>query len=198
MPAEHLFAITATLGFKSVTQTFVVKAAAVVEEVATEVAAADAGTTSVTVDAPLSPIRGAGILLPEGALSIDTVLSIGQIQQGTAVPGAAQTNAGDNDNGTSAVVSFGPSGTQFSEPVTLALPLGNIVASGPIGAESVASKVQAWTMDDDSVWKRLPVSHVDTEAGVAIVKTHHFSQFTAFVGEETLLAPSLLWWLGLR
>ncbi|HEX6245361.1 MAG TPA: hypothetical protein VFZ61_30775, partial [Polyangiales bacterium] len=79
--------------------------------------------------------------------------------------------------GATRAVQFGPSGTVFSEPALITLPL-------PEGEIENPQRVGAFVYDPQGRWVRVPVVAVDAEKGVVHAKAKHFSLYAA--GESAL------------
>lgn len=116
---EYNFEVTAALGEEFVSQAFKIYVPGVELEVTGQV---DPESVSViTVDAPLSSLRGTGIIVPEGAMTSGDSITISSVTQ--EVPLAASTALNQEGQETEVtVVDFGPSGTVFAEPVSLVIP----------------------------------------------------------------------------
>ena len=71
------------------------------------------GNKVVSVDSPLSAIQGTSVLVPEGAIEGQTkTLTIAEVENAAPITGVTGGK----------VVQLGPSGTVFSEPVSVTLP----------------------------------------------------------------------------
>ena len=77
---------------------------------------------SISVDAPLSPIRGSGLAIPPGALTGTEPLqvSVSAVENAPVPSSMAQAGVAAHDV---RVVDFGPSGLTFQQPVTVFVPV---------------------------------------------------------------------------
>lgn len=115
-----------------------------------------------------SPLLGAGVDIPSGALPASTVITIGEVDA-PAFP--------SNLIGIGAPVHFGPEGLQFAQPVTLILPykqedLDNAGISDPsqLDVYTFNTTTQAWE-------KVLGSKTVDPNNHVVMIAVDHFSIF---------------------
>lgn len=115
-----------------------------------------------------SPLLGAGVDIPVGALSANTVITIGEVDA-PAFP--------SNLIGIGAPVHFGPEGLQFAQPVTLILPykqadLDNAGISDP-------NQLDVYTFNTTTqAWEKVPgLKTVDTNNRVIMIAVNHFSIF---------------------
>ncbi|MGD8863495.1 MAG: MopE-related protein, partial [Myxococcales bacterium] len=177
---SHPFSLRATLDRAEVVQRFVVHAARVDVEAERDLSADETATMQLAVSSPLSPAEGTALLVPPGALDQQATLSIGSTQSAAPLPAAGQAP------GAPKVVGLGPSGTVFRRPVTVMLPLGE---NDVLSLQDGDAVPQAWTLGKSGRWEALPLDFIDLEAGRAVVRTAHFSQFTAFAAPALLEAP---------
>jgi hypothetical protein len=127
-----------------------------------------AGGGVVQVSDTSSPFLNAGVVIPAGALSANTVISIGEVD---APPFPS------NLIGIGAPLHFGPEGLQFAEPVTLILPykqedLDNAGISDPnqLDVYTFNTTTQAWEQVQGA-------KRVDTTNRVVMIDVNHFSIF---------------------
>ena len=143
------FSVTVALDIEVVTQSFQVHLSEVVIQTEAVVDTSTTGTATVAVTEPLSPINGAGIIIPEGAVPDGTNITIGAVDSPAPIPAidvhgidvhgidvhgidvhgidvhGIDVHGSEVEGGSQslAVVDFGPSGTVFAEPVSILLPL---------------------------------------------------------------------------
>ena len=158
--------LTASLAGTSVAQPFTVRVAT------TSVASHgtfdpnDPAGATVSVQAPLSPIKGAALVVPQGALSQGTALTVSSVS-GLAAPPSLPMGT---NPAMLQPVEFGPAGATFSQPVRLVLPFAPGLLTG--GGASVL------TLDTASGrWVPVEVERVDAVNGVVVARTTHFSTY---------------------
>jgi hypothetical protein len=182
----HDFAVKATLHGGTAEQRFRVAVTKRAEAAREEVKASAQGTSVVEVRSPISPIQGAAVLVPKGALPQGAVLQISEVSGLPPLP-AAQVLMGGM--AAAAAVDFGPSGLVFQKPVRLTLPLSDAVVEK---AKGDRSQIQAWTLNSSQgIWERLPVVDVNMKSQIAVVETVHFSDFAAIAAPAFLTRPKV-------
>ncbi|MDD9965416.1 MAG: MopE-related protein, partial [Myxococcales bacterium] len=121
-------------------------------------------TGQVVVSAPTSAIRGAGVNFPAGALASETTVSVSELTKAPSFP---------NGRGSLRAVDFGPSGTLFKVPATVALPFDT-------GQLADISRLGAYTYNGETGrWESLPVVSIDEAAGLMYARASHFSIYAA-------------------
>ena len=119
-----------------------------------------------------SPLLGAGVDIPAGALSAYTVITIGEVNA-PAFP--------SNLIGIGAPVHFGPEGLQFARPVTLILPYrqADLDIAGDNGFMSDPNQLDVYTFNTTTqAWEKVPgPKTVDTNNRVVMIDVNHFSIF---------------------
>ena len=109
---------------------------------------------------------GAAINVPAGALTAPTLISIRS---------ASPEVLADPDTGAGPTVEFLPSGLQFSQPVTVTVPID--VTSLPV--QTTADDITVLVVESDGSSQEVIPTTVDLDAGVCTVPTSSFSRFTA-------------------
>jgi hypothetical protein len=165
---KHEIVLSAKVGGHELSQTGEITVAVADERAAAEIDESVGGSLIVT--APKSRVAGAGVYARPASLKQATRLTISEVDEAPAM-GIAKNNA--------RAVKFGPSGTVFSEPALITLPLSDETTV------TNKSRVGAFVYDAKGRWVRVPVVEVDTEKGVVFAKAKHFSLYAA---AETKLA----------
>jgi hypothetical protein len=132
------------------------------------------GTVSVTDAA--SPIFGTAVVIPAGALSSPTTITISQVTGATDLPSDVL------------VVDLGPTGTVFSAPVSVTIKYGSqYLATNGISDPATLKVV---SMDSGAARETLKTTSQDTGGRTVTAETTHFSSF-AVVGftNATLSGP---------
>ncbi len=125
---------------------------------------------TVSVSSSDSPVAGASVRIPSGALAEPTVIEVR--------PGPA----GDPDDGLrGTIVEMLPAGTQFAEPVEITIPYDPSLPRTPtkvfyLDETGVAD-------EDEPVWRELP-TRPDPSGNRLIAETTHFTKFAA--GEDDI------------
>ncbi|MHC4820711.1 MAG: hypothetical protein ACYTDX_03205 [Planctomycetota bacterium] len=137
--------------------------------VSRNISADDGGT--VAVENEESPIAGATVQVPEGALDEDTTITV------TSITSPPAPGEGENQLAGPAI-DLQPSGLMFNEPVTVTVPYDP--DSLPVGADPETDLRILLLEDDGSFLELTPVS-VDTINRVAQVLVSGFSTCVAYV-----------------
>ena len=174
-PGDYEFVVKADADGEAATQTFSLRVSKVTAQVSQQIEADAQGSAVLTVDSPLSAVQGSGVIVPEGALRENAVLQIGSVESPSLPPALEGTR--------SKVVDFGPSGTAFSKPVRVVLPISQGAAEA---IASGAAKPEAWTKGVSGIWESLKVAHADPDARTLVVEASHFSQFLGDARPETM------------
>jgi hypothetical protein len=120
------------------------------------------GGAIVQITTQSSPINGAYVDIPEGAISSNTTITIRQAPANIKAP----------TDTTAIVIQFEPKGLQFNSEVKIGLPY-NPTNQDP-------SKLKAFYYDPDSaIVKELIIESFDTDKKIVIAYTNHFSKFYA-------------------
>jgi hypothetical protein len=168
------FTVHADLNGESAEQQFRVQVAVIKLEASQAVDPANPNGGTVSVDAPLSPVRGSAIAIQPGALppGNPVTLTISSVQNLPAPPLAGLAGLGASDL---TPVEFGPSGTAFAKPVSLYLPLPQtVLAKGnPV--------VQTFDYATNR-WSAVPVLSIDATGGVIVASAPHFTPFVTLSG----------------
>src|ERR1035437_7466150 len=132
----------------------------------TPVGTAIGSPSSATIDASGGSVRSTDgrldVIIPAGALSTATVLSIQPVTN--EAPGGAGVG-----------FSLTPNGQQFSQPVTLRFHYGDSDRAGTdINALAIA------TQKDDRIWYAFNTTTLDSAAGTLSGSTTHFSGYSLF------------------
>ena len=165
----HKFSLRATAGGQTVLQQFSVLVGLPRPQRTAVVDPNDSTTTTITVDAPLSPIRGAGLQIDPGSVvAADNVsISISSLDNPPVPPLARIAGVPDSILTT---IELGPSGTAFRKPVRVQLPASSELLKH--------GKVAVVTMDPTTgAWERVKVLAVDETQGVVTAEIQHFSTY---------------------
>lgn len=108
----------------------------------------------------------AGLVLPDGALTETTSLSV---SPSPALPVQVGVLPGS-------IYQFGPEGTQFAEPVTMTIKYDR--AAIPAGYSEASLRLFTFNADAGS-WQQVPGSFVDMRQGTVSGKVVHFSVYAA-------------------
>jgi hypothetical protein len=167
----HDFVLKASAGELTAEQRFTVTVAEL-EVAASETVLPDSPLpVNLSVDAPLSPIRGSGMVIPPGALSgsAPLQLSVSAVENAPVPPSLALAGAAAGDV---RVVDFGPSGLTFQQPVTVFVPVSD--------AALARGDLELQTFDfATSSWVGLPITSVDPVNKVVSAQVYHFSLYAA-------------------
>lgn len=106
-----------------------------------------------------SPIKGAYVDIPEGALSSNTNITI------SLAPSSIQYLS----DTTSIIIRFEPDGLIFNKPVTIGIPYKNVQSTSDLKAY--------YYVPDENILENLPLKSVDTNNKLGILETIHFSNF---------------------
>ncbi len=125
---------------------------------------------------------GSGVTIPQGAASSGLDVTVAQAPAPDPVEQHRRDQAAAQRQLVAAAlpVQFGPEGTQFAKPVTLALPYDP--ASLPAGASAEDLAVYYWNPGLGD-WQPMP-SLVDARASVVRAQTTHFSLYQVMVGPK--------------
>lgn len=139
--------------------------------------AANVGTSggSINVSDSSLPITGSSVVVPQGALTADTVITI---TQDNTIPAMASnySNAGP-------AVDFGPSGLTFSSAVTIAIPYNS-------GSDVAKLKLMSFSGDQ---WIEIPMTDIDTGRKLIYAQVSHFSTYQAAEGAGDPGDPVFNW-----
>ena len=126
-------------------------------------------STTVTVDAPLSPIRGAAVQLEPGSLGggEQVALSISSLDDAPVPPVARLGRVPAEEL---KPVEFGPAGTAFLKPARAQLPVSPMVLKR--GRPAVVTINPA-----TGAWERVKLLKVDEEQGLVTAEIKHFSTY---------------------
>jgi hypothetical protein len=163
------FKISAVVGGNTVTQEFEVTAATTVVQGSAHVDPHNPNGASIVVDAPLSPARGAALQIEPGSLPPGNPVTVTiSSMQHAPTPPAAQI-AGMNPNDLQPV-ELGPTGTAFTAPARLQLPIPKGLMKFP------ALALQTYDYETGH-WKKVKLLNVDKDAGVITAEVQHFSTY---------------------
>jgi hypothetical protein len=138
-------------------------------EVSQEVLASASETVTVSVDDVDSPIDGAAVRIPPGALVEDATITIGVVTNPPALPGDTKALG--------FVIDFGPDGIVFNTWVTILIPYTQDDLD-EAGVED-PSELEVFTYDATTLeWEKLIVEGVDVDNQRLIVRKDSFSMFT--------------------
>ena len=198
------FTIQASANDQTDSQTFTVTVSA--PTIASQSAVSPTQGGSVTVDAPLSPINGAAVVIPPGALPglfQDCCQNESLVGKRAGKPVSHAERFGVSSFGATNVtisslanppvppsarlagltgadlkaIDLGPSGTVFSQPVQLYVPVSAAVAA-KVAATGKPPLVQ-WFDPASGNWANVTVVSYDPVAMVAVASVTHFSLFVA-------------------
>jgi hypothetical protein len=167
---KHSVTLKTKVNGYELTQSGEITVAVAEERAAVDVDESSGGSAIVT--APKSRVAGASVAAKAKSLKDSTRLTISEVD---TAPSMGISKAGPR------AVQFGPSGTVFSEPALITLPLGD-------EGVKTKSRVGAFVYDTKGRWVRVPVVSVDTDKGVVHAKAKHFSLYAA---AETKLGLSV-------
>lgn len=119
-----------------------------------------------------SPIYGAKIEIPEGALEEQKVITIAKTTKNAPAP--KSFNAGE-------YINFGPNETNFNEYVTCTIPYKDYDNDGILdGTDILETNLSVYTYTRTSKsWDKVPVINQDLSNNLLVFKTNHFSQYVA-------------------
>ncbi len=126
--------------------------------------------TSITVDAPLSPIRGAGVQIEPGSLigTEELTVSISAVENAPLPPSAVVRGV---PLGNLKPVELGPSGTAFRKAARVQLPY----SADLLG---VGEQPEVLTIDPVSgAWEKVKILEVDREQNIVTAEIEHFSTY---------------------
>ncbi len=150
-------------GEAEVSQSFVLSVLGV-DRLAGEEVGAEGGTVGVSSEE--EGLRGAGVVVPAGALSGEAHIEVGALSDSLEVPGV-------ETGSTSTALVLGPSGTTFGQPAVVHLPYGR-------GLDGSAGALEAFVLDESTgVWGSARVVGRDSEGRVLMVEAPHFSVYVA-------------------
>ena len=135
-------------------------------------------TKTVEVTDANSPINGVCVEIPQGALTDDCTITLGQVINPPALPA--------NTKAIGRVIEFGPWGITFAIPVSIMIPytqadLDNAGVSDP-------AQLEVFTYHTSTLsWEKIPVDSVDYGNGFLICEVDHFSMYTT--GKSVTLQP---------
>ncbi len=163
------FTVAATIDGETARQTFTVTAAASVMQAQAMVDPADPNGSTIAVDAPLSPMRGAAVQVEPGALAPGAPIgmTISSMEHAPVPPMAAAAGVSPSDL---RPVELGPSGLAFRKPTRIQLPISAaVLAKGnPV--------VQTYDYPSGQ-WRRVKLLFVDRQNGIAVAEAQHFSTY---------------------
>ena len=115
---------------------------------------------TVKIEDPSSPINGASIVIPEGALSNNTTISIVPAPESVNFPG----------DSTLQLIAFQPEGLEFEKPVQITLPFN--------GEDMQKARVYYYDEGNDIV-SEMPLINTNQANKQVVFETNHFSYYTA-------------------
>lgn len=115
---------------------------------------------TVKIDDASSPINGASIVIPSGALSSNTTISIVLASDDVNFPG----------DSTLQLIAFEPTGLEFEKPVQITLPFN--------GEDMQKARVYYYD-DDKDIVSEMPLINTNQANKQVIFETNHFSYYTA-------------------
>jgi alpha-tubulin suppressor-like RCC1 family protein len=168
---SHELTVTATHFLGTDTQTWSILDAEATASVGAEGAIVAVADTD-------SPLVGAAAEIPSGALDTTVTVTINQTE---APSGLTLQAAG-------LCVEFGPTGTQFTSSVTLALPYYDTDNDGIVDGTSVAeNQVKAYYYNESiSTWEEVDIIDRDADANVVYISVTHFSEYITAVHQITI------------
>jgi hypothetical protein len=118
-----------------------------------------------------SSIYGARAVIPAGALSGDTSISIEPASAQSVIPSEYVPAGG--------YVKFGPDGTVFKSNIKIYLPYNDRNNDGIIDGTAISenSATAIYFNENEDSWEDVTVSDRDTEANLVIAETNHFSTY---------------------
>ena len=176
------FTVHGDLGSNSVDQSFTVSVAAIGTPTEKSVDPQDPHGGTVRIDGPASPIYGAGLQLPPGALpGNDPInLSVAPIT-GVSLPAAARL--ANLDAAEVKAVEFGPNGLAFPKPVKVTLPVPKSLAKsgGKFKLQDgTVTKFAVQSLDlKTGKWSKVKNAKFDPGTGTVTAETLHFCTFVA-------------------
>lgn len=138
----------------------------------------DISGDTVQVTNPESPIFGAKVVIPPGAISSPQVIMIGTIDPGTVPP--------PQYNPPSEGISLLPDGITFAEPISITFPYRDNNNDGYVDDTGIPEEyVRVETFDrTTNEWKDIPVTFRDPIKNFVQVSTYHFSDWRAYVVDK--------------
>lgn len=115
-----------------------------------------------------SAIAGVKLTIPAGALSSDTTITAGEVNNPPALP------IGLNYVGVP--IDFGPTGTTFTNPATVEIPFSD-VAMNVAGVSSKAALKLYYFDKSTQNWSEAKIISIDTVNNVVIGQLNHFSYY---------------------
>jgi hypothetical protein len=179
---SNRFVLRATAGGESVTQEFNVMVAAPRQERTGLVDPNDSTTTTLTVDAPLSAIRGAAVQIDPGSVvSTDKVaITISSLDNAPVPPGARIAGL---QGSLLTPIELGPSGTAFRKPARVQLPVQAGLLKG--------ARPSVLTLDPATgAWESVKVLAIDDNQALVTAEIQHFSTYVV-VPEVQLIDAQL-------
>lgn len=124
-----------------------------------------------------SPIHGAKITIPSGALTKQVIIEMKEAQLSNVLPSDAFV-AGP-------VLDFGPDGTQFEKTVEISIPYSDIDNDGIIdGTSYPETSIGIKTFSStNKFWSGIQLINIDTEANIVTFRADHFSEFVPVCGD---------------
>jgi hypothetical protein len=164
-------AMSVKAGDEEVTHEFIVKVATASRQRTQAVDPNAPESTSVTVDSPLSPIRGAGVQIDPGSLigSGEVSVSISALDTDNAPlpPSAVVRKVSPGDL---KPIELGPSGTAFRKAARVQLPVSAAVAG--------RGRPEVLTINPvTGAWEKVKLLEWDEEQGIATAEIEHFSTY---------------------
>lgn len=130
---------------------------------------------AISVTDTSSGLLGAGVDVPAGALSADTPITIDTYSGNL---GLTSSNV---------IIDYGPDGTSFSSPVNITIPFLPKPSTSILGDDTN----DIFTYDtNEGNWKVVDKIDLDTQTGIIVGSTDHFSSFTASGDEVVHETPS--------
>ena len=168
---KQTITLHADLAGESVEQTFLVEVAQLVVQASQSMDPANPNGGQVSVDAPLSPIRGTALAVPPGSLPAGSPVAI-TIAAVTNAPVPVSATLSGLDPAALRPVELGPTGLTFEKPATLFLPVSDaVLAKG-------TPEVQTYDYSSGA-WAKVPVLSVDTVNRLVVAQVSHFSTYVA-------------------
>ena len=168
---DQAFQVSATMNGHTVTQSFTVTAASSVIETSAHVDPNDPNGATVTVDAPLSSVRGAAVQIDPGALPPERSDGRDGLERRCSTrPRRPRRRSPSVLPQDLQPVELGPSGLAFKKPVHLQLPIPPKLRTMP--------NLSVQTYDyRTGQWQKVKTVSMDMVSGVAVAEIEHFSTY---------------------
>ncbi len=134
--------------------------------VSQNISAVSGGVVQVTDQT--SAIAGVKLTIPAGALSSDTTITAGEVNNPPALP------VGLNFVGVP--IDFGPTGTTFANPATVEIPFSDLAMNVAGASSKVDLKLYYFDKSTQS-WSEAKILSIDTVNNVVIGQLNHFSYY---------------------